>query len=65
MPVIGSSICLIENGRLFYRGKDAVRLSEGATLEDVARLLWLDEEGAEFGCRPSPTPSRATPRRLA
>src|SRR6266404_2776327 len=27
MPVIGSSICLIDNGRLFYRGKDAIGLS--------------------------------------
>src|SRR5437773_219681 len=26
MPVIGSSICLIDNGRLYYRGEDAVRL---------------------------------------
>ncbi len=48
MPVIGSSICLIENGRLFYRGKDAIRLSEEATLEDVATLLWRAEEGAEL-----------------
>ncbi len=47
MPVIGSSICLIENGRLFYRGKDAVRLSEEATLEEVATLLWRAEEDAD------------------
>ena len=48
MPVIGSSICLIENGRFYYRGQDAVRLSRGATLEDIARLLWLDETGPEL-----------------
>ena len=48
MPVIGSSICLIENGRLFYRGKDAIRLSEDATLEDIATLLWRAEEGADL-----------------
>ncbi len=48
MPVIGSSICLIENGRLFYRGKDAIRLSEDAMLEDVATLLWRAEEGADL-----------------
>ena len=42
MPVFGSSICLIENGRLFYRGKDAIRLSEEATLEEVATLLWRE-----------------------
>jgi citrate synthase len=47
-PVIGSSICLIENGRLFYRGKDAIRLSEEATLEDVATLLWRAEESADL-----------------
>ena len=40
MPVIGSSICLIEDGRLYYRGRDAVRLAETATLEDIADLLW-------------------------
>src|SRR5215468_2883103 len=51
MPVIGSSICLIENGRFYYRGQDAVRLSETATLEDTARLLWLDEAGPELGDR--------------
>jgi citrate synthase len=47
MPVIGSSICLIENGRFYYRGRDAVRLSESATLEEIARILWLDETGLQ------------------
>jgi citrate synthase len=47
MPVIGSSICLIENGHLYYRGKDAVRLSDTASLEEVASLLWLEEGGSE------------------
>ena len=40
MPVIGSSICLIENGKLYYRGQDASALAASATLEDVAALLW-------------------------
>jgi citrate synthase len=31
---------LIEDGRLYYRGEDAVRLADTATLEDVAALLW-------------------------
>jgi citrate synthase len=48
MPVVGSSICLIENRHFYYRGQDAVRLSGGATLEDIARLLWLDETGPEL-----------------
>src|SRR5215472_11980424 len=47
MPVIGSSICLIEEGHLYYRGRDAVHLSGTATLEEIARLLWLDETGSE------------------
>ena len=40
IPVIGSSICLIENHRLYYRGKDALTLAETASLEDIAALLW-------------------------
>src|SRR5260370_27039537 len=48
MEVIGLSMCLNENGRLFYRGKGAVRLSEEATLEDIATLLWRAEEDADL-----------------
>jgi citrate synthase len=48
MPVIGSSICLIENGHFYYRGQNAVRLSDRATLEEIAKLLWLDEAGPEL-----------------
>ncbi|WP_234905894.1 citrate synthase family protein [Affinirhizobium pseudoryzae] len=40
LPVMTSAITLIENGRLIYRGQDALQLAEGATLEEVARLLW-------------------------
>lgn len=37
---ITSSLTVIADGRLFYRGLDAVQLAESATLEDVARRLW-------------------------
>jgi citrate synthase len=40
IPTIDSAICLIEDGRLYYRGQDAIRLSDTATLEDIALLLW-------------------------
>ncbi|TMJ59882.1 MAG: MerR family transcriptional regulator, partial [Alphaproteobacteria bacterium] len=40
VAVIDSSICLIEGGRLYYRGHDAIRLAETATLEEIADLLW-------------------------
>ena len=37
IPVIDSAICLIEGGRFFYRGHDALRLAETATLERSRR----------------------------
>lgn len=39
-PVLESALTLIEGGRLYYRGIDAAKLAETASLEDVARLLW-------------------------
>ena len=39
-PVLDSSITLIGDHGLFYRGRDAIKLSEDATLENVATLLW-------------------------
>ena len=38
-PVLASAITTVRDGRLWYRGQDAVRLAETATLEEVARLL--------------------------
>src|SRR6185437_2891646 len=38
-PVLESAITSVTGGRLFYRGKDAVRLAERETLESVALLL--------------------------
>jgi citrate synthase len=52
IPVIDSSICLIEAGRLYYRGHDAIRLAESATLEEIADLLW-----GEVATSPAPTPT--------
>ncbi|HEY8874291.1 MAG TPA: citrate synthase family protein [Stellaceae bacterium] len=54
MPMIDSAISLIEDERLYYRGHDAIRLSDTATLEDIARLLW-----GEF---PDAEPRRPLPR---
>ncbi|WP_321800427.1 citrate synthase family protein [Caballeronia sp. J97] len=39
-PIIDTSISTIVHGRLYYRGRDAVRLAASATLEEAARLLW-------------------------
>ncbi|MBI2687729.1 MAG: citrate synthase family protein [Acidobacteria bacterium] len=38
--VLESGITLIHEGRLYYRGKDAVEFAERATLEQAAALLW-------------------------
>jgi citrate synthase len=44
-PVLDSGITFIQNGALYYRGQDAVKLAETASLEDVAALLWAAEAG--------------------
>ncbi|MGE0494184.1 MAG: citrate/2-methylcitrate synthase [Vulcanimicrobiota bacterium] len=41
-PVCDSELTLIDNGRLFYRGRDAQRLARQASLEEVVELLWGD-----------------------
>src|SRR5258708_14324228 len=53
IPVIDSAICLIEDGRLYYRGLDAIHLAETAILEDIADLLWAGEHDG----RQAPTPT--------
>jgi citrate synthase len=47
MPVLESAITLIENGRLYYRGHDAVQLARDATVEQVAALLWTGDLSAD------------------
>ena len=42
-PVLESGITLIRDGRLYYRGQDAIALAEHASLETVAELLWQGE----------------------
>jgi citrate synthase len=52
-PVLDTSLCFVEDGRLYYRGIDAIDLAERASLEDVAALLWGVEQLPEIGKRPS------------
>jgi citrate synthase len=40
LPVVESSICLIANSRLHYRGVNVQTLLASASVEDVAALLW-------------------------
>ena len=62
-PVLSSSITLIHHGKPYYRGRDAVKLAEKATLEQVAELLWA-AEGSE-GERLFEQPCVLSPRQLA
>jgi citrate synthase len=39
-PILSSAISTAVDGRLYYRGQDAVVLSEDKTLEEVAWILW-------------------------
>src|SRR5580692_8656467 len=39
-PILSSSISTVVDGRLYYRGRDAVMLSEGSAFEEVAWGLW-------------------------
>jgi citrate synthase len=38
-PVLSSAITLVEDGRLYYRGRDATELAR-TTVEEVAALIW-------------------------
>lgn len=48
-PVLESSISLIHDQHLYYRGLDAIALAETMTLEDVAAHLWQMSEETAFG----------------
>lgn len=48
VPILPSALTLIDDGRLYYRGQDAVELSQEATLERVAALLWAGQAGFPF-----------------
>jgi len=54
-PVMDSAITLIADGRIYYRGRDALELAAQCTAEQVAALIWtgsLDEAAALFGSAP-------------
>ncbi|KCZ85134.1 citrate synthase family protein [Hyphomonas adhaerens MHS-3] len=39
-PVMETAITTVRDGKLIYRGRDAVRVAADATLEEAAALLW-------------------------
>jgi citrate synthase len=47
VPVLESSITLIDGGRLFYRGRDVADLAVNCSVEEVAALIWTGETDAD------------------
>ena len=64
-PVLSSAISTVSDGRLFYRGRDAARLSETATLEDMAALLWAMKRPLDLARRSEWLPEGDGDRTLA
>src|SRR5262245_37515843 len=48
VPVLESSIALIDAPRLYYRGHDAVALSRSRSVAEVASLIWTGRFDAVF-----------------
>jgi citrate synthase len=46
-PLLESGLTLIADGRLYYRGQDALGLAQRQTIEQVAALLWAGDLHAE------------------
>ena len=55
-PVLPSRITRIADGSFFYRGQDVVALSQHATLEEVAALLWEAADVAAPAASRAPVP---------
>ncbi|HEX6287765.1 MAG TPA: citrate synthase family protein [Herpetosiphonaceae bacterium] len=54
-PVMESALTLIADGRLFYRGYDAIKLATTHTVEQVAALIWSGELPAASSSAPDMT----------
>ena len=50
-PVMPSAISTVRDGRLWYRGADAVELARASQLEDVAAVLWGERRCKRGSCR--------------
>ena len=60
-PVLDSALTLIEAGRPYYRGRDAIALAATASFEEVAALLWTGAAGDAPDVFPPAPPDGAGP----
>ncbi|MDE2515997.1 MAG: citrate synthase family protein [Rhodospirillales bacterium] len=68
LPVLESALTAVQDGRFYYRGRDAVALAAHATLEEVAALLWdmaLPKPAASVARGPARHPVPEAPSLLA
>ena len=59
LPVLESSIALIDGQRLFYRGHDAVGLARSRSLQEVASLIWTGRFDGLAAAAAAPVPAGA------
>ena len=60
-PVLESAITLIDDGRLYYRGREAVELAATHRFEEVACWLWVEDFDAAALFTPEQTPPLPAP----
>ncbi len=54
LPILESSIALIDGRRLYYRGHDAVALARSRSIEEVASLIWTGRFDGALASGPLP-----------
>jgi citrate synthase len=52
VPVLESSITLIDDGRLYYRGREVGDLARRCSVEQVASLIWTGTPDTDFSATP-------------
>jgi citrate synthase len=62
LPILESSIALIDGQRLYYRGLDVVTLAQTRSLEEVASLIWTGQFGLAHDAAAVDRLERANPR---
>src|SRR5262249_30665347 len=64
-PIITTTISTVQNGRLYYSGRDVAGLAQSATLEDAAALLWDSPGPIRFHLEEPRPQGRGTARERA
>jgi citrate synthase len=52
VPVLESAITLIDDGRLYYHGRDVRELARNSSVEQVASLIWTGTPDTDFSATP-------------